>query len=132
MVERTVANHLLQRAVLAKRAEAQGEQMRVRLTTGDGLDVLENLAEIPPFSQPPDVLLWGDRVFRLLDLEDGIATYVEAFAFWLPPTPDAQRQPVKPAPMDFYAPPCSQCGELTARSGSCYLCHNCGTSSGCS
>jgi len=30
------------------------------------------------------------------------------------------------------APPCSECGSLMVRSGSCYKCHNCGATSGCS
>ena len=30
------------------------------------------------------------------------------------------------------APICDQCGSLCVRSGSCYLCHNCGRSLGCS
>jgi len=30
------------------------------------------------------------------------------------------------------APACSNCGCVTYRNGSCYLCHNCGTTSGCS
>ena len=29
------------------------------------------------------------------------------------------------------APPCSTCGEIMMRSGSCYKCNNCGTTSGC-
>ncbi|MBI4264055.1 MAG: vitamin B12-dependent ribonucleotide reductase, partial [Acidobacteria bacterium] len=29
------------------------------------------------------------------------------------------------------APPCSTCGSLMIRSGSCYTCTNCGTTSGC-
>jgi ribonucleoside-diphosphate reductase alpha chain len=29
------------------------------------------------------------------------------------------------------APPCSTCGSIMIRSGSCYKCHNCGTTSGC-
>ena len=29
------------------------------------------------------------------------------------------------------APPCSTCGSLMIRSGSCYKCTNCGTTSGC-
>lgn len=29
------------------------------------------------------------------------------------------------------SPPCSNCGAITVRSGSCYLCTQCGTSSGC-
>ncbi len=30
------------------------------------------------------------------------------------------------------APACSACGAITVRNGNCYLCHNCGTSHGCS
>jgi ribonucleoside-diphosphate reductase alpha chain len=30
------------------------------------------------------------------------------------------------------APSCSECGSLMVRSGSCYKCHNCGSTSGCS
>ncbi len=30
------------------------------------------------------------------------------------------------------APPCSECGHITIRNGSCYKCLNCGTSQGCS
>ena len=29
------------------------------------------------------------------------------------------------------APPCSQCGSITVRAGSCYSCNNCGATSGC-
>jgi ribonucleoside-diphosphate reductase alpha chain len=30
------------------------------------------------------------------------------------------------------APICDQCGAITVRNGSCYRCHNCGNSMGCS
>jgi ribonucleoside-diphosphate reductase alpha chain len=30
------------------------------------------------------------------------------------------------------APPCDVCGTITNRSGTCYKCHNCGNSMGCS
>jgi ribonucleoside-diphosphate reductase alpha chain len=30
------------------------------------------------------------------------------------------------------APSCGNCGAITVRNGNCYLCHNCGTSHGCS
>jgi ribonucleoside-diphosphate reductase alpha chain len=30
------------------------------------------------------------------------------------------------------APPCDVCGNITVRTGNCYLCHNCGNSMGCS
>jgi ribonucleoside-diphosphate reductase alpha chain len=47
-------------------------------------------------------------------------------------------EPTKPKTSDFAAiqnqedaPPCSTCGSLMIRSGSCYKCTNCGTTSGC-
>jgi ribonucleoside-diphosphate reductase alpha chain len=30
------------------------------------------------------------------------------------------------------APPCSTCGSIMVRNGSCYKCLNCGATSGCS
>ncbi|HEY6563880.1 MAG TPA: hypothetical protein VIY86_05255, partial [Pirellulaceae bacterium] len=30
------------------------------------------------------------------------------------------------------APSCDNCGSITVRNGNCYLCHNCGSSMGCS
>ena len=54
------------------------------------------------------------------------------------PAPSAA--PPKPAPAGFAgaaiqsqedAPPCSTCGSIMIRSGSCYKCANCGTTSGC-
>jgi hypothetical protein len=30
------------------------------------------------------------------------------------------------------APACDNCGSITVRNGNCYLCHNCGSSMGCS
>jgi ribonucleoside-diphosphate reductase alpha chain len=35
-------------------------------------------------------------------------------------------------PMEMDAPPCSECGSIMLRSGSCYRCSNCGGTSGCS
>ena len=54
--------------------------------------------------------------------------------------PDVRRGPAAPAPRtsEFAAmrnqedaPPCSTCGSIMIRSGSCYKCANCGTTSGC-
>ena len=30
------------------------------------------------------------------------------------------------------APPCGRCGAIMVRNGSCYVCHSCGSTSGCS
>ena len=47
--------------------------------------------------------------------------------------PKAQSKPVEFAAIQPQedAPPCSTCGSLMIRSGSCYKCVNCGTTSGC-
>jgi ribonucleoside-diphosphate reductase alpha chain len=47
-----------------------------------------------------------------------------------------RKDPAKPAPFAAMqnqedAPPCSTCGSIMIRSGSCYKCANCGTTSGC-
>lgn len=39
---------------------------------------------------------------------------------------------VKPVKTNMEGPPCSDCGWITERSGSCYRCPNCGTTTGCS
>jgi ribonucleoside-diphosphate reductase alpha chain len=38
----------------------------------------------------------------------------------------------EPASPGFDGPPCGRCGNLTKRSGSCYVCTQCGTTTGCS
>jgi ribonucleoside-diphosphate reductase alpha chain len=51
----------------------------------------------------------------------------------------AAPKPAAPAPSSPYAamqnqedaPPCSMCGSIMVRSGSCYKCANCGSTSGC-
>ena len=57
-----------------------------------------------------------------------------------PPTPQRPRcgPPAAARPTSFAAiqnqedaPPCSTCGSIMVRSGSCYKCANCGTTSGC-
>ena len=52
--------------------------------------------------------------------------------------PPAGAEPKKPKTSEFAAmrnqedaPPCSTCGSIMIRSGSCYKCANCGTTSGC-
>src|SRR5687767_1896050 len=54
------------------------------------------------------------------------------------PAPVVAAAPPKPRTSEFAAiqhqedaPPCSTCGSLMIRSGSCYKCTNCGTTSGC-
>lgn len=47
------------------------------------------------------------------------------------PVLDSSSQAFSPK-KNLDAPPCQRCGSITQRSGSCYLCVTCGTSSGCS
>jgi ribonucleoside-diphosphate reductase alpha chain len=50
--------------------------------------------------------------------------------------PDPTQEPEEHNPGSFRnqddAPPCSNCGSITVRNGSCYRCYNCGSSLGCS
>jgi ribonucleoside-diphosphate reductase alpha chain len=55
-----------------------------------------------------------------------------------PPLPQFTSMPPPPKPSSFAAiqnqedaPPCSTCGSIMVRSGACYKCTNCGTTSGC-
>jgi len=55
-----------------------------------------------------------------------------------PQAPVVAAAPPRPRTSEFAAiqnqedaPPCSTCGSLMIRSGSCYKCTNCGTTSGC-
>lgn len=41
----------------------------------------------------------------------------------------AKPDPRRPVIAD--GPPCIACGDLTFRAGSCYLCHTCGSTTGC-
>ena len=57
---------------------------KIRLLTRDGK--LVGYAEIPWFKPPPDVLLWGERVFTVSSVSPAQGdphdfTYVEAFMF---------------------------------------------------
>lgn len=53
--------------------------MKVKLETSDGEHV--GHSHVPPFNKPPDVLLWGDRVFKLHeDAKHGAVVYRECFA----------------------------------------------------
>ena len=73
-----------------------------------------------------------DYVFRWLENE-----YITKPAIEAGETPD-EPTPV-PVSMDDQfsefqqdSPICDVCGSITVRNGSCYLCHNCGKSMGCS
>ena len=49
------------------------------------------------------------------------------------PEPARSAKPLESIPRMFDdAPPCSTCGSIMVRNGSCYKCLNCGTTSGCS
>ena len=48
-----------------------------------------------------------------------------------PPGPMASTTPFAAIQNQEDAPPCSTCGSIMVRSGACYKCSNCGTTSGC-
>jgi ribonucleoside-diphosphate reductase alpha chain len=76
----------------------------------------------------------GDRGSRIGDRGTGIADRGSVAVSG----PSKVAEPPKPKTSEFAAiqnqedaPPCSTCGSLMIRSGSCYKCTNCGTTSGC-
>jgi hypothetical protein len=61
--------------------------MKVKLYTSEGImnRTFVHEAEIPPFvTGPPQVILWGIRVFRLTDTRTDGYCYTETFAYALP------------------------------------------------
>lgn len=62
--------------------------MKIKLETSSGDFVHEQ--EIPPFQTAPEVIGWGNRVFKLHRTEknpDGYTFYRECFAYALVPFP---------------------------------------------
>ena len=56
--------------------------MKARLIVPGGGLVTD--LDLPPFKEPPAVLLWGNRVFRLVNQNAGVVLYVEAFCYAVP------------------------------------------------
>lgn len=80
------------------------------------------------FTGNPDIpfaLSIVDYIGRWLDLTFGEGARPEPY-----PVP-APVVTAKPPAIDASGPPCTDCGSLTVRSGSCYRCTNCGSSTGC-
>jgi ribonucleoside-diphosphate reductase alpha chain len=67
-------------------------------------------------------------------IQELISESIDAEEIGPPEMPLARKEaPDKEAPRLFEdAPPCSVCGSIMVRNGSCYKCLNCGTTSGCS
>lgn len=64
--------------------------MKITLKSREGQFVAQ--AEIPPFNTPPEVIVWGDRVFqRWLKTSE----YHEVFCYWCVVT-DAPAKPEQP------------------------------------
>lgn len=66
----------------------QSPMKKVRLMTAPGAGRPSGLVvegEVPPFVTPPDVLVWGQRVFQdtHLNADDGARVYQECFAVHL-------------------------------------------------
>lgn len=72
--------------------------MNITLRTPSGDHV--HAADIPQFALAPEVIFWGDRVFRLAEvIANNHPTYVEVFAYALP-DPNTYGDPLTGLPMD--------------------------------
>ena len=49
----------------------------------------------------------------------------------LQPYSETQNQDGETFVNELDAPPCAVCGSVMVRHGTCYTCHNCGSTSGC-
>ncbi len=63
---------------------------------------------------------------NVTDVREGISKEPDSGSFLV--VPEAKETPHK----NLGGPPCSRCGSITQRNGSCYLCTSCGTTTGCS
>lgn len=56
---------------------------KIKLETSSGGHV--GHSEIPPFTSPPDVLVWGERFFKMYadNEEDGVWIYRECFTVFV-------------------------------------------------
>lgn len=80
------------------------------------------------FTGNPDIpfaLSIVDYIGRWLDLTFGEGARPEPYPVSAPVVT------AKAPAIDASGPPCTDCGSLTVRSGSCYRCTNCGSSTGC-
>jgi len=74
-----------------------------------------------------------DYLFKHLDLmyyggeHSGLDHRLDSVVPPPPPSSDSE-----PPSLSLDAPPCPNCGGITRRNGSCYLCDTCGSSTGCS
>ena len=63
--------------------------MKARLMATSARSLTEPVIDLdlPPFDEPPAVILWGDRVFQYRGhaLTADIADYLEVFAYAVPP-----------------------------------------------
>lgn len=93
------------------------------------------------FTSNPDIRFADslyDYLFKLLDIRYFKGQNSGLDRLELETAPDSVPPPVKelaPAPrskINYDGPPCSNCGGITRRNGSCYLCNGCGQTTGCS
>jgi ribonucleoside-diphosphate reductase alpha chain len=76
-----------------------------------------------------------DYVFRWMELKflkPTEAVVVEKVEILAQPALPAKQQQLSSIQAQADAPPCHTCGSIMVRSGSCYKCANCGSTSGCS
>ena len=101
------------------------------LSTSDSdADVLEIEDEAAAPQLPTNGNGNGHSSTASKEQEDAYSTRIMAEARRLIDQVDSNEQFVAVNQSD--APPCSTCGSIMVRNGSCYKCLNCGTTSGCS
>jgi ribonucleoside-diphosphate reductase alpha chain len=93
------------------------------------------------FTSNPDIRFADslyDYLFKLLDIRyfkgqnSGLDRLELETAPDSTPPPSEELAPSPRSKINYDGPPCSNCGGITRRNGSCYLCNGCGQTTGCS
>lgn len=111
--------------------DAWAQAVSIGLQHGVPFDVLKEKFTDMKFE--PDGLTDCDEVRIAKSIPDYVFRWLD-YHLTNGNTPDSNAHTIegKELSSSFDGPPCSKCGNMTKRAGSCYCCPNCGTTTGCS
>jgi hypothetical protein len=91
LIKRLLTSLLIQSPMRQLHAPVRGvptdrrqQVIKVKLCISSGEHVTDVM--IPPFQSMPDIIVWGERFFKMHQVTPDYAEYREGFAYWVPPT----------------------------------------------
>jgi ribonucleoside-diphosphate reductase alpha chain len=78
------------------------------------------------------IFRWMELRFRSSEKKFELASPIQPMDAPHAASPQVEPRIAESVPTFSDAPSCKHCGSITTRNGSCYICTNCGSSSGCS